>query len=292
MERGAGWWCAGARWEASGRVGLRWVGERGSGLGAGERVGFRVLGERRCLGVWRGGRWRECGRGAVLGEGGARAQCEECAALDRVRSVAADTYADDPRPYRVYLAWFGPGLVKVGITGVAREGVRLLEQGALAYCWLGQGPLMAARRAEEVVRHGLGVPDRIPYARKRAARAGGGDCRAELERVHGAARKLPGWPETLEPLPGEVVEHGGVFGLPLPYGGLVRGLRDGAVLVGTVRGVAGPDVHLDVAGEPATVVLDTRRLAGWCLAGVGEDAVTTAGLVERVGEGGEQGELF
>ncbi|WP_394813189.1 DUF2797 domain-containing protein [Streptomyces evansiae] len=291
MERGAGWWCAGARWEASGRVGLRWVGERVSGLGAGERVGFRVLGERRCLGVWRGGRWRECGRGAVLGEGGARAQCEECAALDRVRSVAADTYADDPRPYRVYLAWFGPGLVKVGITGVAREGVRLLEQGALAYCWLGRGPLMAARRAEEVVRHGLGVPDRIPYARKRAARAGGGDCRAELERVHGAARRLPGWPETLEPLPGEVVD-GAVFGLPLPYGGLVRGLRDGAVLVGTVRGGAGPDVHLDVAGEPATVVLDTRRLAGWCLAGVGEDAVTTAGLVERVGEGGEQGELF
>ncbi|NED86345.1 DUF2797 domain-containing protein, partial [Streptomyces sp. SID11233] len=94
--------------------------------------------------------------------------------------------------------------------------------------WLGQGPLMAARRAEEMVRHGLGVPDRISYARKRAARGGGGDCRAELGRVHGAARELPGWPETLEPLPGEVVEHGGVFGLPLPYGGIVRGLRDGA----------------------------------------------------------------
>ncbi|CAO0827451.1 hypothetical protein SMICM17S_01872 [Streptomyces microflavus] len=84
--------------------------------------------------------------------------------------MAADTLLDDPRTYRVYLAWFGPGMVKVGITREERGAARLREQGAVAFTWLGRGPLMAARRTEEVLRAALGVPDRIPYARKRAVR--------------------------------------------------------------------------------------------------------------------------
>ncbi len=59
-------------------------------------------------------------------------RCEECARLDRAHSVAADTLADDPRPYRVYLAWFGPGMAKVGITAERRGSARLLEQGRSA----------------------------------------------------------------------------------------------------------------------------------------------------------------
>ncbi|WP_146058778.1 DUF2797 domain-containing protein, partial [Streptomyces sp. FM008] len=73
--------------------------------------------------------------------GSTRAQCEGCARLDRARSVAADTMADDPRAYAVYLAWFGPGMVKVGITREDRGAARLLEQGAVAFAWLGRGPL-------------------------------------------------------------------------------------------------------------------------------------------------------
>src|SRR5690606_41839281 len=113
------------------------------------------------------------------------------ARLDRAHSVAADTLADDPRPYRVYLAWFGPGMVKVGITAAARGPVRLLEQGAVCFSWLGTGPLMAARRTEELLRAALRVPDRIPYADKRAVRAvlpaGEGGRAAELAAVRGPA---------------------------------------------------------------------------------------------------------
>ncbi len=145
-----------------------WGGGRGSALSWGKRVAFGVVDEgvRTCVGA----RGNACPVRAVVSGRSAGARCEECARLDRAHSVAADTMADDPRPYRVYLAWFGPGMVKVGITGAARGSARLLEQGAVVFSWLGQGPLMAARRTEELLRAALRVPDRIPYAEKRATR--------------------------------------------------------------------------------------------------------------------------
>ncbi|GHI24173.1 hypothetical protein Shyd_55440 [Streptomyces hydrogenans] len=152
--------------------------------------------------------------------------------------MAADTFADDPRPYRVYLAWFGPGTVKVGITGEHRGSARLLEQGAVAFCWLGRGPLMAARRTEEVLRQALGVPDRVSYDRKRALRIDLPDSAAraaEIEELYGRALGVGGWGETLEALPFAAHDHGEVFGLGgLPaLDGTVTELVDGGVV--TVR---------------------------------------------------------
>lgn len=309
--------------DGDGTGAARQVVERESVLRAGEVVGFRVLGERRCLGVWRAGRRHACPTAEVIPGGGSRAQCVSCARLDRARSVAADTYADDPRPYRVYLAWFGDGLVKVGITGQARGAARLLEQGAVAFSWLGSGPLMAARRTEEAVRSGLGVPDRIPYARKRAARlrigADAGERAREVGRVHAEAVALPGWPETLERSPCRVVDHADAFGLPLtvsaagpgPRGaGVLGGLGEGVAVSGVLLGAAGPDLHLAVdpavavvgpssagPGTPPLVFVDTRVLAGWPLAPVGAEEGTTPGVVRPLrgadeGEGDAQAGLF
>ncbi|WP_369218499.1 DUF2797 domain-containing protein, partial [Streptomyces flavofungini] len=198
-----------------------------------------------------------------------QARCPECARLDRAFSVAADGVPDDPRTYRVYLAWFGPGLVKVGITAEERGSVRLLEQGAVAFCWLGRGPLMAARRTEELLRAALGVPDRVPYARKRAVRATLPEWSArerELAELHGRAVALEGWAETLERLDFGAVDHAPAFGLAAlsgeaPAAGVVRELvADGAV-GGRLVAAAGPDLHLDLAD--AHLVVDTRLLVGW-----------------------------
>ncbi|MFI7339332.1 DUF2797 domain-containing protein [Streptomyces sp. NPDC050085] len=266
------WWCTGMRWRDGGPV-FGWTtgegGERDSAVRFGEPLAFRVGGARRCLGVWRGGRHTPCpGRDAVPVRG-TRAQCAECAGIDRAHSVAADTVADDPRPYRVYLAWFGDGLVKVGITGAGRGSARLLEQGAVAFTWLGVGPLMAARRAEELLRVALGVPDRIPYEKKRLVRAGLGQRAVrggELVDAHAVAVGLVGWPESLERLPCDVVDHGEVFGLGAVDGvdAVVSGLAEGAVVEGTVSAAAGPDLHLVEPGGRRLVV-DTRVLAGWPL---------------------------
>lgn len=286
------WWCTGVRWRVGGGPVLGWYapgrGERESPLAFGGAVAFRVRGGRRCLGVRRGGRWTPCPVAAAVPGRATRAQCEECARVDRAHSVAADTFADDPRPYHVYVAWFGPGLVKVGITGVARGGARLLEQGAVAYAWLGRGPLMAARRTEELLRTALGVPDRIAYARKRALRAQLPDAaeRArDLAEVHRKAAALDGWPDALERLAPEVVDHGGVFGLdalgradgpggPAGAGRVVDELTDGGVVDGTLLAAAGPDLHLEVGAcgdaRGMEVVVDTRLMSGWRLVGVGE----------------------
>ncbi|NEB73823.1 DUF2797 domain-containing protein [Streptomyces sp. SID14478] len=256
-------------------------------MGFGEAVAFRVGGPRRCLGVWRAGRRTPCpGREAVPVRG-TRAQCAECAGIDRARSVAADTMADDPRPYHVYLAWFGDGLVKVGITGVGRGNARLLEQGAVCFTWLGRGPLMAARRAEELLRVALGVPDRIPYEKKRGVRAvlpGADARRAEVERAHAVASGLGGgWPESLEPLPCRVVDHGEVFGLRAidRVDAVVSGLAEGALVAGTVTAAAGPDLHLVEPGGRRLVV-DTRVMAGWPLERAAGDASGEGVVVREV----------
>jgi hypothetical protein len=181
--------------------------------------------------------------------------------------VAADTIADDPRPYRVYLAWFGPGMVKVGITARERGSARLLEQGAVCFSWLGVGPLMAARRTEELLRAALRVPDRIPYAEKRVVRAAlpeaAADRAREVAELHERAVALPAWPESLVREPLEIVDHVGVFGLAgLPVAvGVVGELVAGGVVGGELVAAAGPDLHLSTGG--GVVVLDTRLMTGW-----------------------------
>ncbi|MEU9446429.1 DUF2797 domain-containing protein [Streptomyces sp. NPDC048304] len=259
------WKCSGLRWSVGGPV-LVWGGGRCSGLPWGKRVGFAVPegGVRTCVGA----RGHECPVRAVVSGRSTGARCEECARLDRAHSVAADTLADDPRPYRVYLAWFGPGMVKVGITAAERGSARLLEQGAVCFSWLGTGPLMAARRTEELLRAALQVPDRIPYAEKRAVRSAlpraEAERAAEVRELHARAVALRGWPESLAPEPCEVIDHFGVFGLagaPSALGEVVE-LVPGGGVSGELVAAAGPDLHLAVGGR-GVVVLDTRLMSGW-----------------------------
>ncbi|EFL33276.1 conserved hypothetical protein [Streptomyces viridochromogenes DSM 40736] len=260
------WKCTGLRWSADGPV-LVWEGGRRSALTWGKRVAFEVPegGGRTCVGA----RGHACPVGAAVPGRSTGARCEECARLDRARSVAADTIADDPRPYHVYLAWFGPGMTKVGITAQERGSARLLEQGAVCFTWLGVGPLMAARRTEELLRAALRVPDRIPYAEKRAVRAAlpeaAADRAGEVAELHARAVALGGWPESLVREPLRVVDHAEVFGLAgLPVAvGEVSELAAGGSVSGELVAAAGPDLHLATGG--GVVVLDTRLLTGWGL---------------------------
>ncbi|MFD5326072.1 DUF2797 domain-containing protein [Streptomyces sp. NPDC127092] len=269
------WRSAGVSWRG-GVPSLRWEGggKRVSPLSYGRDLAFRAVGERRCSGA----RGNACPLAAVVPPRGTGGRCAECARLDRAHSVAADTVADDPRPYRVYLAWFGPGMIKVGITAEERGSARLLEQGAVAFTWLGRGPLMAARRTEEVLRHALAVPDRIPYARKRAVRYGlpsAAERAAEVTELYARVLAVPDWAETLEPLPCHVSDHAEAFHLgalaappapPVTSAAplVVTQLVDGGVLAGRLIAAAGPDLHL-LDRDGRGLVLDTRLLSGWQL---------------------------
>lgn len=264
------WRCTGLQW-VDHRPVLEWDSGRRSALVVGRRVAFGVAGNavRTCAGA----RGFRCPARAEVPGRSTGGRCEECARLDRAHSVAADRFADDPRPYHVYLAWFGPGMVKVGITAVERGSARLLEQGAVCFTWLGAGPLMAARRAEELLRAALRVPDRIPYSAKRAVRAvlpsSEAERAAEVVELHARAVVLDGWPESLVREPCRVVDHVGVFGLgnPAAPAGEVGELIAGGAVAGELVAAAGPDLHLAVAR--GVVVLDTRLMSGWDLVPVG-----------------------
>lgn len=246
---------------------LAWEGGRRSALTWGKRVAFGVAdgGARTCVGA----RGNACPVRAAVSGRSTGARCEECARLDRAHSVAADTIADDPRPYHVYLAWFGPGMTKVGITAEERGSARLLEQGAVCFTWLGVGPLMAARRTEELLRAALRVPDRVPYADKRAVRSGlpgtEAERAAEIRELHARAVGLGGWPESLRAEPCQPVDHVRVFGLadlPAPAG-VVAELVAGGAVGGRLVAAAGPDLHLETGS--GVVVLDARLMTGWGL---------------------------
>ncbi|WEH43738.1 DUF2797 domain-containing protein [Streptomyces sp. AM 2-1-1] len=310
------WRCTGLRWPGDAPE-LGWRSgpdRRASVLAYGSGLGFRAVGGRTCIGA----RENDCPLGATVPGRGTGARCPECARLDRAHSVAADTVADDPRTYRVYLAWFGPGMVKVGITAEERGAARLREQGAVVFSWLGRGPLMAARRTEEVLRAALGVPDRIPYARKRAVRGvlpEAGERGAELADLYGRAAALEGrgWPESLERLPYGAVDHAGPFGLGnLEAGGAVAAVRElvaGGVVTGRLVAAAGPDLHLVTGDSGAVVVLDTRLMTGWELVraggggrggthggdgadGAGDRGPAVSVPVDVLGRGGVQDGLF
>ncbi|WP_326671173.1 DUF2797 domain-containing protein [Streptomyces sp. NBC_01257] len=295
-----GWQCGGLRWpEDRGGPVLAWHRgrqTRGSVLAYGTELGFRAAGGRTCIGA----RGNACPVTAAVPERSTGARCAECGRLDRAHSVAADTIPDDPRTYRVYLAWFGPGMVKVGITAEERGAARLREQGAVVFSWLGRGPLMAARRAEEVLRAALGVPDRIPYARKRAVRADlpvAGERAGEVAELYGKAAALDGrgWPEALERLPFEAVDHAGIFGIEGAAGTAgplraVSGLVDGGAVAGRLVAAAGPDLHLDT-GTDGVVVVDTRLMTGWDLAAAGPDSGVSVPTV-TAGGGASQAGLF
>ncbi|MER5205156.1 DUF2797 domain-containing protein [Streptomyces sp. NPDC002825] len=285
------WWCRGIGW-AGGVPGLRWRGGRVSTLTYGQALAFRAVGVRRCPGA----RGNPCPLEAVVPGRATGGRCPECARLDRAHSVAADTVADDPQPYRVYLAWFGPGMTKVGITAEARGEARLLEQGAVAFSWLGRGPLMAARRTEEVLRQALGVPDRVAYERKRAARHAlppAADRAREVEELYRRARAVGGWTETLEPLEFAARDHAEAFhldGLP-PLAGMVAELVGGGVVTGRLLAAAGPDLHLLVP-DGRCLALDTRLMGGWILEAAGPDeafSVPVTAVAPPVAESAQEG---
>ena len=259
---------------------------RASPLRLGEplRVGVGEAAVRRCAGVWRAGRRTPCPYAAQLPPRARRDQCERCSALDRTSSVAADTRADDPQPYAVYLAYFGPGLHKVGITAVARGRLRLLEQAAVCFTFLGEGPLMAARRTEAVLGAALRIPDRVRDPAKRAARRRlprpaerEAEVAALYARVAALQERLP---QSLTPRPPACVDHAALFGLAAAAGPAESGpgepaaevtaLPPGCALTGTVRAVAGHDLYLDTPDGP--LLLDTRLAAGWPLLRPPDDA--------------------
>ncbi|SNR63630.1 Protein of unknown function [Haloechinothrix alba] len=261
--------CGGIRWRGANAT-LTVADESGyeheSALEEGRPLRVRLGSSRFCVGVRQDDR-RRCPHGNHISRNTSETQCRSCAATDPGRAIARDAVVD-PRPFHLYLAWFGPGLLKVGITTVGRGHNRLAEQGALAFTWLAQGPHEVIREAERAIAAARLAPER----RKRTTKLAGlwdlppaARRRAELEAAYQQAVRCGGWPSALEPLPFHEVEHTEMFGLdrlPSTVADITT-LTPTCVLAGSVRTVVGTELVLDTDDGPT--MLSGRLLAGWPL---------------------------
>jgi uncharacterized protein DUF2797 len=233
----------------------------------GSPVAWTLHGPRRCTGTWTGVTRRPCPAAAQIPANGTDAQCPACAAADRGRQIARDAaLGDDGRQYLLYLAWFGAGLVKIGLTAADRGRDRLLEQAAITFTPLATGPYTPIRQAERLASAAGLATERISSRAKinawwhpppPAERA------AELTEARDRVAGQVTWPGRVRLLPCAVTDQAADFGLDQnPPGAYaeVTGFSDPAALDGQILIAAGRHMLLRTASGP--LLADTRRAAG------------------------------
>ncbi|MFG2006190.1 DUF2797 domain-containing protein [Spirillospora sp. NPDC048911] len=284
------WRSTGLHWESAvplltaiplGRTEQRPIAEeRRRPIAPGQQICWRLRGPRRCTGLWNGASRTDCPTAEVVASVGVQSQCRACAAADHGRALASDR-ATDHRTFALYLAWFGPDLIKVGITAAERDRDRLLEQGAIAFTLLATGSHGAIRRAERLVT-GTGLAAERIGAREKAdawwilppeneraqlveaAYTAIHDAVAALHAGRGADHGPGLWPPGLSLASLKVVDQAIDFGLteppPRTYAEAAA-VRDGAILAGEIKAIIGRLLLLE--GPAGPLLVDMRRIAGW-----------------------------
>lgn len=260
--------------------------EHGRPLRLGQRIGWTLTGRRRCTGIWNGTRRIACPTATPVPADGADSQCAACAAGDHGRALARDAALGDPgRAYVLYLAWFGPSLLKVGLTAADRGRDRLLEQGAIAAILLGTGSYTAIRRAERTVAAADAAAERLGTRAKADAWWALPDreerARQVLEARTTVLKSAPLPPE-VSPCEPQVIDQADDFGLtePIPDSyAEIKAITDGAVLAGTVLAVIGRRLLLDTIVGPT--LADMPRIAGWQITATSDDTPTGLDLTPR-----------
>ncbi|NUP51754.1 MAG: DUF2797 domain-containing protein [Catenulispora sp.] len=244
----------------------------------GARLALSWSGRRRCIGWTAPGTGRTaCAENAEIDAGATLAQCPLCQSRDHGLAVARDRVTDDGRSYQLYLAWFAPGMLKVGITAVQRGVARLLEQGAIGYTVIATGSLPAIRRAELTLSASGLAKERFRSRAKVEAWWGlpeTAGLNSALAEARGKALRILA-EHTIEAIPdGPITDNTEFFGLgdgaPATYRE-VEALDEDGTLAGEVRAVIGKHIFVAV-GDGAPLLLDSRLLAGRHTAAAGEDA--------------------
>ena len=219
-------------------------------------------------------------------EDGTDAQCQACAAGDRGRALARDaTLGDDGRTYALYLAWFGPDLIKVGLTAADRGRDRLLEQGAITATMLGTGPYTTIRRAERTIATAGLASERLRARTKANAWWRLPEHADRIRHVTDARAailaKTPLPPDVTQ-TDSEIIDQATDFGLTQPVPDAyaeIRAVSDSAVLAGTVLAIIGRCLLLDSTGGP--LLADMRRIAGWQLTSTSTETPAGLDLIQR-----------
>jgi hypothetical protein len=240
-------------------------------------VSWVFRGPRQCTGVWTGVGRRPCPAAAEIPADGTDAQCPACAAADRGRQIARDAVpGDDGREYLLYLAWFGPGLLKIGLTAASRGRDRLLEQGAITFTPLAAGPYLPIRQAERLASAAGLAPERISTRAKITAwwhLPPQAERTAELTAARDRIIDHGTWPDRARLLPCAITDQAADFGLNQNTPGTyteVTGISDQAILSGHITLAIGRHLLLHTTLGP--LLADMRHAAGWAIQTIGTPA--------------------
>jgi Protein of unknown function (DUF2797) len=277
------WICTGLHW-IDGEptlIARRGEDEHKRVLHGGVGVSWRWSGPRRCTGWWAPATGRRpCPRRAVIDARATMSQCPLCQSRDAGLALARDRIVDDGKEYQLYLAWFAPGMLKVGLTAVSRGNARLLEQAAIGYTIIATGSLPSIRRAELTLSHSGLATERVRARAKaeswwRLADAASSK-ESELADARSRALRILAGHDLNLLVDGPIIDNTSVFGLalavPTSYQEITA-LADEGRLTATVREPIGKHVFMDTAigpGDVAVLLLDTRLLAGHSLSAVSD----------------------
>jgi hypothetical protein len=236
----------------------------------GAAINWAISGPRQCAGTWTGTSRRPCLAATQIPASGTDAQCVACAAADRGRQIARDNaLGDDGRQYLLYLAWFGPALVKIGLTAADRGRDRLLEQGAITFTPLATGPYTPIRQAERLAAATGLATERISTKTKTTAwwrLPPPGERAAQLTTAYDRLTAQITWPERTRLMPCTPTDQAADFGLDQLTPGRyteVTALADPAVLSGQILLVIGRHLLLDTTAGP--LLVDMRLAVGWAI---------------------------
>lgn len=242
-----------------------------------ERLAFTLSGKRRCVGFRAPGAKSlvPCPEGTLSSRA---SQCDACRQRSLIipclhctglRCGNPDRRPDcvQPANHALYLASFGLGRVKVGVSRWERRQIRVRERGAQAGVVLARDDGQMIRRLETTI-HAFGIPDKatmgevldgvgeaaphaladqlLQIAERLRMRLPDEKWLAEPEVVELPIQKaFPRRPVVLHAHPGEAID-GPVFGV---YGQTIVFERDGALMAVDLSTLVGYPIVDEVAGE-------------------------------------------
>jgi len=133
---------------------------------------FELSKERFCVGYSEKGKYIPCKFNNVI-TSKSYSQCSYC--TKKHGFVASFFFNEEPnenikeylsQTHYIYLALFGHGVIKVGTAAESRRDVRLIEQDALAYCFIAKAQGMEIQKIEKYISKKFNVPEFIKSSTK------------------------------------------------------------------------------------------------------------------------------
>ena len=138
----------------------------------GYNFALKMSDEKYCTGYYLNGEYKECALQTVLSSSTAN-QCDVCERLQGFKSTFF--YGADPnenmqkylsQKHFIYLAYFEPGLLKVGTASESRKNIRPIEQDALIYAYIAESDGFNVQKAEKYISKNFGITEHVNSSHK------------------------------------------------------------------------------------------------------------------------------